>query len=121
MPTTELTQLKQALAIAEQIYALEGELAGVLSGGSVSSTPAAKSAPAAAKPAKRKKGGMSAEGRARIAAAQKARWAKVKGEAPVTAKAPKAAPKKKGGISAEGRARIAAAQKARWAEKKKAA
>ena len=33
---------------------------------------------AAASPAPKKKGGMSAEGRARIAAAAKARWAKAK-------------------------------------------
>jgi len=64
---------------------------------------------------------MSAEGRARIIAAQKARWAKVKaqkGAAPAKAAAPKK--KKKGGISPEGLARIKAAQKARWAKFKKA-
>lgn len=83
---------------------------------------------------------MSAEGRAAIAAAQKARWAKARAgqaaapaaKAPAkglskaalkaaakVAKAPKAkaAPKKqKAGISAAGRAAIAAAQKARWAK-----
>jgi hypothetical protein len=48
---------------------------------------------------------MSAAGRARIAAAQRARWAKVKGQGK---------PKRK--LSAAGRARIAAAQKARWAK-----
>ena len=63
---------------------------------------------------------MSAAARARIAAAARARWAKVKaakGEAPaasVAAAAP--APKKaKRKMSAEGRARIVAATKARWA------
>jgi len=57
----------------------------------------------------RKKGGMSAAGRARIAAAQRRRWAKLrKGKA--------GRPAKKGrGMSAAGRARIAAAQKRRWA------
>ena len=49
---------------------------------------------------------MSAAARARIGAAQKARWAKVKGQAP--------RPKRK--MSAAGRARIVAAQKARWAK-----
>jgi hypothetical protein len=48
---------------------------------------------------------MSAAGKARIAAAQRARWAKVKGQAK---------PKRK--MSAAGRARIVAAQKARWAK-----
>lgn len=56
---------------------------------------------------------MSAAGRARIAAAQKVRWAKLK--------AKKAAPKKATRkISAAGRAKIAAAQKARWAKIKAA-
>ena len=51
-------------------------------------------------------------GRAAVAAAQKARWAKIKG-----AKAKAVKPiKKKNKMSAAGRARIAAAQKARWAK-----
>ena len=53
---------------------------------------------------------MSAAGRARIAAAQRARWAKVKGQRKVVA----IAPKRK--ISAAGLARIRAANKARWAK-----
>jgi hypothetical protein len=48
---------------------------------------------------------MSPAGKARIAAAQRARWAKAKGQAN---------PKRK--LSAAGRARIAAAQRARWAK-----
>jgi hypothetical protein len=50
---------------------------------------------------------MSAAGRKRIAAAQRARWAKVQGHA--------AAPKPKHTISAAGKKRIAAAARARWA------
>ena len=64
-----------------------------------------------------KKGGMSAAGRAAIAAAQRARWAKVnalKTEAPEALKSEK--PAKKRGMSAAGRAAIIAAQKARWAK-----
>ena len=60
-----------------------------------------------------KKRHMSAAGRARIAAGQKARWAKIKGK-----KAD--APKKHHKMSAAGRARIAAAAKARWAKAKAA-
>ena len=56
---------------------------------------------------------MSAAARARIAAAQKARWAKQKGESETAA--PSAAPKRKRKMSAAGRARIIAATKARWA------
>lgn len=62
---TSLTsaQLKRAAKIKDKIDALEKELASIL-GGKVS--------------AKQKKSGMSAAGRARVAAAQRARWAKVK-------------------------------------------
>lgn len=71
-----------------------------------------------------KKRTMSVAGRNAIAAAQKARWAKINGKSALktVSKKParvKAAPQKKGGISAEGRAKLAAAMKARWAAKKK--
>ena len=55
---------------------------------------------------------ISAAGRARIAAAQRARWAKTKGQA-----AQGFAPKTRT-MSAAGRKRIAAAQRARWAKYK---
>lgn len=54
---------------------------------------------------------MSAAGRARIAAAQRARWAKLKGKKPSTTGAVK---KRK--LSGAALARIRAAQKARWAK-----
>jgi hypothetical protein len=57
---------------------------------------------------------MSAEGRARIAAAQRARWAKVKGK-----QANATTPVKKRKLSAAALARIRAAQKARWAKWRK--
>ncbi len=57
---------------------------------------------------------ISAAGIARIRAAQKARWAKVKAVAPEKpAKAGRRGPRK---MSAAARAKIAAAQKARWAK-----
>jgi hypothetical protein len=60
---------------------------------------------------------MSTAGRARIAAAQKARWAKLKKSAvEPTSKIP--AKKKKRKLSPERRARIIAATKARWARAK---
>jgi uncharacterized protein YlxW (UPF0749 family) len=56
---------------------------------------------------------MSAAGRARIAAAQRARWAKVKGKVvSITVR--------KRTMSAAARKRIVAAQKARWAKWRKA-
>src|SRR3954470_21464094 len=66
-------------------------------------------------PTKRKGRRMSAEGRARIAEAQRKRWAAAKGEAASTQSAP-SKPKRK--LSAEGRAAIVAALKKRWAAKK---
>lgn len=73
-----------------------------------------------APPAKpKKKGGMSAEGRAKIAAAQKARWAKVKGEKTESSAAVSAPKKRKERrMSTEGRAKIVAAVKARWAKER---
>jgi hypothetical protein len=62
---------------------------------------------------------MSAAGRAAIAAAQKSRWAKVKG-AQKSVKPVAAKPAKRGKMSAAGRAAIVAAQKARWAKVKAA-
>ena len=58
---------------------------------------------------------LSAAGRARIAAAQRARWAKVKGHKVVSIGARKGRT-----MSAAARKRIAAAQKARWAKWRKA-
>lgn len=60
------------------------------------------------------RGIISAKGRARIAAAQRARWAKVKGK-----QASASAPVKKRKLSAAALARIRAAQKARWAKWRK--
>jgi hypothetical protein len=61
-----------------------------------------------------RKGTMSAAGRARIAAAQRARWTKVKGKKVVSITAHKRT------MSASARRRIVAAQKARWAKWRKA-
>lgn len=67
---------------------------------------------------------MSPQARARIAAAQRARWAKSKNDAAAHgAKAPvktagKAGKKKRKSMSPEARAKIAAAAKARWALRK---
>jgi len=62
---------------------------------------------------------MSAEARARIAAAQRARWARQKGTSGRAARSLSGGSAKKGKgkrtMSAEARERIAAAQRARWA------
>ncbi len=91
------TKLKRIIALKQQIERLSARLES-LAGGS--------SAPAGSTP--RKKWTMSASARAKIAAAQRARWAKAKGAA-------KPAGKKRT-MSAAARAKIAAAQRARWAK-----
>ena len=60
-------QLKHAADIKDKISALEKELASILGSPAKASTPT---------PAPKKKSKMSAAARAKIAAAQKARWAK---------------------------------------------
>ena len=62
-------QLRRAADIKDKIQSLEKELEQILGSSTKPATPAA--------PKKRRK--MSAAGRARIAAAQKARWVKIKG------------------------------------------
>jgi hypothetical protein len=97
---SELTTEKQSLE--SRLAAINRAL-----GGPVAAAPV----PATVKRGRRT---MSAAARALIAAAQKARWAKLKAakaEAPV-------AKRKKHTMSAAGRARIAAAQRARWAKLK---
>jgi len=59
--------------------------------------------------------GMSAAGKARIAAAQRARWAKVKAK---NGKPKVAAMPKRRRLSVAARRKIAAAQRARWAKVK---
>jgi hypothetical protein len=66
---------------------------------------------------------MSAEGRARIAAAAKARWAKIrsaKGGNSASADSQPTGAKPKRTMSPAARRKIAAAQKARWAKVKSA-
>ena len=94
-------QLRRTADLKEKIDALAEELSSILG----SPTSAVSEVP------KRHK--MSAAGRAKVAAAQKARWAKVK-----EAKPSVETPKKKRKMSAAGRARIIAAQKVRWAKVK---
>jgi hypothetical protein len=97
-------QLRRAADLKDKIQSLENELGRIL-GASIK--PVAAGAP-------KKKRKMSAAGRAKIAAAQKARWAKVKGRKSVAKPVKKARRK----MSAAGRAKIAAAARARWKKAK---
>ena len=105
MTNLSVVQLKEAIRIKEQIEELESRLERILGDNSAK----------ASAPVKRGPRKMSADARARISAAAKARWAKIKGK-PAAAKP---SPKKKGGMTPEGRAKIAAAMKARWAARRK--
>jgi len=100
---TNLTpqQLRRAANIQEKVLSLQKELSRLLG--------TAESSGAPASPKKRK---MSAAGRAAIAAAARARWAKIKG----TGTAAPAKPKRK--ISEAGRAKLAALARARWKKSK---
>jgi hypothetical protein len=103
MNSLSADQLRRAAVIKDQIEALESELGQILGGS------------AGVIRANNGKRTMSASARARIAAAQRARWAKVKG---------KRGGKSSGGsgrkMSAAARAKIAAAARARWAKAKAA-
>jgi hypothetical protein len=99
------SQLHSIISIKEQIETLQGQIASIVSGGGEVPSLAAEEAP--------RKGRRSAAVRAKMAAAQRARWAKIKGNsvAPEPAKA-----KKDRRSSPATRAKLAAAAKARWAK-----
>jgi hypothetical protein len=95
-------QLRRIIAIKEQIEALQGELSTIAGDSGEFPPPSPEEKP--------RKGRRSAAVRAKMAAAQKARWARIKGNGD-------SEPAKKGKrrLSAAGRAAIIAAAKARWA------
>ena len=99
-------QLRQAASLKDKIESLEKRIGKLLGS---PSKPVAE-----AKPKKRRK--MSAAGRARIAAAARARWAKLKGKE--TSVKPVKKVKRK--MSKAARAKISALAKARWAKAKAA-
>ena len=121
MSRPNLAQLQQALTIATQIESLKVELASIVAGSSIDAAQSVSTPVPVTKPGRRT---MSAAARAKIAAAQKVRWAKVKGETSQPAVAAKAKSPAKGKarriFSPEARAKMAAAAKARWAKVKKA-
>jgi hypothetical protein len=98
-------QLRKVVAIKERMERLEAKLASISGGNSADAAPVVR---------RRRRRKMSPAARARIAAAQRARWAKVKGRATT----PKKAVKKKRKVSAATKARLAAIAKARWAKVK---
>jgi hypothetical protein len=123
-----IDQIKRAIAIREQIESLQQQHDAIMGGpgtghGKVvrrGRPPKAAALPSTTGKVDGRKGKRSAATRARMAAAQRARWAAKNNGAsePATVHAAESSPKKKRTMSAEARARIAAAQKARWAKKK---
>jgi transcription termination factor Rho len=135
-----IATIEKALDIRKQIEALQESLSAIYSGaaGRVSSVTAKVGK--SVKPAKRgrprkadkgvsvekavdgRKGKRSAAARAKMAAAQKARWARNRTSSTTAAPAetPAKAGRKRKIMSPEARAKIAAAQRARWARQKTA-
>jgi hypothetical protein len=98
-------QLKRAASLKERIDGLNKQLRGILG------------APATPRAAPTRNRTMSASVKKKIAATQRARWAKVRSSKPATASARPAA--KKQAFSAATRAKLSAKLKAYWAAKKK--
>jgi len=94
------SQLRHAADLKEKIDGLQNQLEQILG------TPSQPSH----EPAPQKKWKMSAAARARIAAAARARWARIKGKA--ASVKPAAQPRRK--MSAAARAKLAAIARARW-------
>lgn len=89
--------------------------------GSAAPTPATPASAATPEVSGRKRKKRSAAVRRRMAMAQRARWARIKGESEPPVSATQEAPKPKRQISAEGMKRIIAATKKRWRLQKAAA
>lgn len=115
MQTPTYAQLKKALHLRENIEALQKELSSLFTSAGIKALGIAESS---MKAATRMIGGkrreMSKAARSKIAAAQRLRWSKVKGEK-VVAKVKR----KAGKMSAAGRAAIVKAQKLRWTKVRK--
>lgn len=115
-------QLRQAADLQEKILELQSQLTGLL-GGEVPA-PVTQEVAVNSKPAKGKKGKrtFSAESRAKMAAAQKARWAAKKGVKPeATTPEPEEKPKKRTVSPAHKKAllkALAKAREARWGKLK---
>jgi hypothetical protein len=101
-----ITQLRRAAAIKEEIEALNNELRSI---------PGASAKPGAESKNQRT---MSASVKKKIAAAQKARWVKIKGAKPATPSAKPATKSRKKTFSSATRAKLSAKLKAYWAAKR---
>lgn len=101
---TSVKALEEAISIRRQIDSLERRLSSLL--GSATATPASTTRPARSRY-------FSPSTRAKLAAAAKARWARLRGG---TSPAPA---KKKGQLTPAGRRKLSLLMKARWAARRK--
>jgi len=104
LSSLSVQQLRKAVTLKEKIQSLEKKLGQLLGS---STKPVAQAAP-------RKKFKMSKAARARISAAAKARWAKLKGPKPSV----KPAKKGRGKMSVAAKAKLSAKMKMIWARRK---
>jgi hypothetical protein len=102
-----INQLRRAATIKEQIEDLNRELRSLLGAPNKPASPA-------------KKRTMSAAAKRNIAAAQRARWAKIRGNKAARSSAKPAAKAKKKTMSPAAKAKLSAKLKAYWAAKKAA-
>jgi len=101
-----LRSLEEAVAIRRQIEQLESRLRALF-----------RTAPSSDTSTVRRT--MSAAARARISAAQRARWVKQKSSSAATAETSEQKPHRKGELTAAGRKKLSDLMKARWAARKK--
>ena len=115
-------QLRHAADLKEKIEGLQKELSQLTGSTVTTAVPVTVKAP---------KKGMSAAGRAKVAAAQKARWAKINAakkaaqsatpaKAAIKTTTPVKTAKKKSGMDAAAKAKLSIAMKAAWAARKAA-
>ena len=108
-------ELEEATSIRRQIDNLQQRLSSILRG----TTPRTVSVPAAARATRPAQAGryFSPATRAKLAAAAKARWARLRGGATTTTAATPA--RKKGQLTPAGRRKLSQLMKARWAARRK--
>lgn len=111
---TSVKALEEAISIRRQIDTLERRLSSILGGRALPTTTTTTTT------TKRPAGAryFSPSTRAKLAAAARARWARLRGPAPT---APTTPAKKKGQLTPAGRRKLSQLMKARWAARRKSA
>jgi hypothetical protein len=106
---TSVKALEEAISIRRQIDTLERRLSSILGGRALPTTTTTRPARARF---------FSPSTRAKLSAAARARWARLRGPAPT---APTTPAKKKGQLTPAGRRKLSQLMKARWAARRKSA